>query len=141
VSTKLSFRPPFALHLEDGENDRSNGSNSYLTVTLWNNPNVCRLAILAQEVYECRAKWRFVGQRERELMGHAIECQVAALEGHWLEQYEGEEAMVLHRGYGGLFADQSYEAVLAMLRARRGQAEEWVREHAGEIGRWRGWLA
>jgi hypothetical protein len=141
VSTKLSFRPPFALHLEDGENDRSNGSNSYLTVTLWNNPNVCRLAILAQEVYECRAKWFLVGQRERELMGHAIECQVAAREGFWLEQYEGDEAMVLHRGYNGLFSDQSYEAVLSMLRARRGQAEEWVTEHADEIGRWRGWLA
>jgi hypothetical protein len=141
VSTKFSFLPPFAITIEEFGNERSNGSNSMLTVTLYDNPDVCRLAVLAQEVYECRAKWFLVGQRERELMGHAIECQVAAREGFWLEQYEGDEAMVLHRGYNGLFSNQSYEAVLSMLRAKRDAAEEWVTEHAGEIGRWRGWLA
>lgn len=106
------------------------------------------LGILCQEVYESRFKWRhgLLGTvfsrrlRERmELMGHAVECQVAStLDGHPLGLYELGEAKVLTQyAKKGLFVGLSVEQLRLQLIECRKEAATWALMHAEEIYEWR----
>lgn len=103
------------------------------------------LGILAQELYEAKAKrafWMLFSRswrRDMELMGHAIECCVAAeYDDMVLADYETAEADVMTRpgAYSGMFRDMGKSGVLLALVARRQQAREWMREHRDFLNEW-----
>lgn len=146
MTTKVHWKPPFLTFIDNEPNEGSNASNSALTVEVHRNEGECYPAIYAQEVYECRRKWQpwtwFQGALARELMGHAVECQVARevrnLDEAGLADYELGEAMVIARGYVDI-EPMSDEDALALLKAKRNDARAWVEAHRGEVEKWKGW--
>ena len=100
------------------------------------------LGVLGQEIYEWRYKWTrlhltyFVTRlrEEMELRGHAVECAIAASEGHSRDAYEWNESASLiapASSYAakGMFRQRSLEQMKVALEDRRPLAREWVAKH------------
>lgn len=141
--TSYSLLPPFVITVHEGQNAARNAHNDLFAVELWKNPGACWSAIMAQEIFECRYKWRrflfFADRREMELLGHAVEARVARELGYDLDQYEKDEAAAMVQGYSA-FAGLTVQEVQAQLLARRGEALRWVSDNRRLVDAWKALL-
>jgi hypothetical protein len=98
----------------------------------------CWIAVLAQEIFESRYKWKNLFRRfsksfkqELELKGHAVEIAVAARMGFDREVYFDYEARSLTQY--PQFATVLFSDIKDRLKAQHANAVAWVNDHWEEL--------
>ena len=126
----LRYHPP----VFQGADREGRNATNYLFHIVIDRGVLYPAAVIAQEIWELRRKWRYglvfamVGKRSAELLSHAIECAaVEALYGLPAEAYAVQEAPRMI-GYDWL-REMGEDRILVEMLEKLPEARKWVQRN------------